>query len=79
MPFIDSTGLHNLESLCEKSKDDGIQVILSGVRPSVHDTIQKSKIFEMIGEENICSNIDIALSRANALLNAQPKNSKSTE
>lgn len=79
VPFIDSTGLHNLESLCEKSKDDGIQVILSGVRPSVHDTIQKSKIFEMIGEENICSNIDIALARANILLDAQTKNSKSTE
>lgn len=79
VPFIDSTGLHNLESLCEKSKDDDIQVILSGVRPSVHDTIQKSKIFEMIGEENICSNIDIALARANILLDAQTKNSKSTE
>ncbi|MDU1890728.1 MAG: sulfate permease [Dysgonomonas sp.] len=68
VPFIDSTGLHNLESLCLKSKKDGIQVILSGVRPEVHRMIESSDIPEMIGEENICDNINVALERANAIL-----------
>jgi len=68
VPFIDSTGLHNLESLCMKSKKDGIQVILSGVQPKVHKMIETSDIPEMIGEENICDNISQALSRANELI-----------
>ncbi len=68
VPFIDSTGLHNLESLCIKSKKDGIQVILSGVRPNVHAVIETSGIPVMIGEKNICDNINIAIARANELL-----------
>jgi SulP family sulfate permease len=68
VPFIDSTGLHNLTSLCRKSMHDGIQVILSGVRPKVHAMIEKSEIPDMIGEINICSNINIAIARANEIL-----------
>lgn len=68
VPFIDSTGLHNLESLCDKSKRDGIQVILSGVKPNVHKMIEKSDIPQMIGEENICKHISIALQRAKEVL-----------
>lgn len=68
VPFIDSTGLHNLESLCMKSKKDGIQVILSGVKENVHRVIENSDIPEMIGEENICDNINSALDRARIIL-----------
>lgn len=68
VPFIDSTGLHNLESLCQKSMKDGIQVILSGVRPKVHAMIETSGIPAMIGEVNICDNINIAIARANVIL-----------
>lgn len=73
VPFIDSTGLHNLESLCRKSKKDGIDVILSGVNPSVHAAIENSKIPAMIGEGNICDNIIAALDRANYLLREMKK------
>lgn len=71
VPFIDSTGLHNLEGLCEKSTKDGIQVILSGVRTKVHAMIENSSIPAMIGEENICDNINIALARAREILSVQ--------
>lgn len=70
VPFIDSTGLNNLESLCEKSKNDGIQVILSGVRSNVFAMIEKSIIPTMIGEENICYDMRLAIDRAKAILNA---------
>lgn len=73
VPFIDSTGLHNLESLCEKSKKDGIQVILSGVRPNVREMMEKSTIPNMIGEDNICRHITIALERAKTLIEAKKK------
>lgn len=68
VPFIDSTGLHNLTGLCSKSMKDGIQVVLSGVRPEVHAMIEKSEIPNMIGEINICDNINIAIERAKQIL-----------
>lgn len=68
VPFIDSTGLHNLESLCNKSLHDKIKVILSGVRPELHSMIENSTIPSMIGENNICSDISIALNRADEIL-----------
>lgn len=70
VPFIDSTGLHNLEGLCKKSVKDGIQVILSGVRPEVHVMIENSDIPQMIGEGNICANIGLALKRADTILDS---------
>lgn len=68
VPFIDSTGLNNLETLCQKSMRDGIQVILSGVRVDVRAMIRNSQIPQMIGQENICDNINIALARTNEVL-----------
>lgn len=68
VPFIDSTGIHNLTNLCEMSKNDGIHVILSGVRPEVHRALDKSGFNEMLGKENICSNINEALEHARMFL-----------
>lgn len=68
VPFMDSTGLHNLEHLCLKSQRDGIHIILSGVNANVRSGIRKSKIPAMVGEENICANISIAVERAHRLL-----------
>ncbi len=31
VPFIDSTGLHNLENMCLMSQREGIAIVLSGV------------------------------------------------
>jgi SulP family sulfate permease len=67
VPFIDSTGLHNLESLCRLSAADNIRVILSGVNDNVRSLLIKSRIDERIGSENICSNICEALERAREL------------
>lgn len=64
VPFIDSSGLHNLESLCRMAKKDGIQVILSGVNEKVLDTLGKSDFFHILERENVCSNIHLALERA---------------
>ena len=34
VPFIDSTGIHNLTNLCEMSHREGVHIILSGVNRS---------------------------------------------
>lgn len=64
VPFIDSTGVHNLENLCRMSQQDGTQIILSGVQPKVRKVLEKAHFDALIGTENICDNIHLALQRA---------------
>jgi len=68
VPFVDSTGIHNLTNLCAMSQKEGIQVVLSGVNPKVHAVLHKVGFDKMLGEENICSHINIALERAKQLV-----------
>ncbi len=67
VPFVDSTGIHNLTNLCLMSQKEGIQVVLSGVNEKVHKVLAKSGFYELLGEKNICSHINIALERAKEL------------
>ncbi len=71
VPFMDTTGLHNLESLYRLSTREKIQVVLSGVNEQVKETLVKSSFAQTIGEENICSNIHEALKRAENLLSTK--------
>ena len=68
VPFIDSTGIHNLENLCRMSQKEKITVVLSGVNDKVHRVLERSGFYTLLGEENICPNINVALERAKALL-----------
>ncbi len=68
VPFVDSTGIHNLTNLCAMSQKEGIQVVLSGVNPKVQTVLHKAGFDQMLGEENICSHINIALERAKQLV-----------
>ena len=61
VPFIDSTGIHNLTTLCEMSQKENIHIILSGVNPQVHTVLERSGFYTLLGKENICSNINEAL------------------
>ena len=65
VPFVDSTGIHNL---CEMSKKEGIQIVLSGVREKVNGQLEHAGFYHLIGEENICSHINLALKRANEII-----------
>ncbi|MDR0757378.1 MAG: sulfate permease [Tannerella sp.] len=64
VPFMDSTGLHNLESLCRLSQKENIRIILSGVNPKVYELLIKNGMDKRIGLENICSHINEALAKA---------------
>ena len=68
VPFIDSTGLHNLENLCLMSKKENVQIVLSGVNPKVEAVLVKNGFVELLGRENICNHIDIALERAKEIV-----------
>lgn len=69
VPFIDATAIMALEDVLDKSRKEGITLILSGVAPSLMTTMEKSGFQDKIGIENICPHIDKALERANECLN----------
>ena len=69
VPFIDSTGVHNLTNLCEMCKKDNIQVVLSGVNEKVQKVLEKTGfLYTLVGEENICPNINVALERSKEIV-----------
>ena len=76
VPFVDSTAMHNLEILIQRSHREGMTIILSGVNEHVHAQLQNGGIEQMMNPENICPNIHVALERAKELLSTfLPKSS----
>ena len=69
VPFVDSTGIHNLSNLCKMSQKHNIPIVLSGVNEKVHQTLQASGFYNLVGEDNICPNINVALERARKICN----------
>ena len=72
VPFIDSTGLHNLENMCLMSQREGISIVLSGVNEKVDAVLRRNGFAQLLGNENICNHIDLALARAQEITN-QPQ------
>ena len=64
VPFMDSTGVNNLRSLCERTRKRGVTVLLSGVNEKVTESLAKFGVDQEIGKENIFPNIIPALERA---------------
>ena len=64
VPFVDSTGAHNLESLIRSSQKENVRILLSGVNEHVRKTLVKTGIADLVGSENVCSNINEAMERA---------------
>lgn len=65
--FIDATGLHNLEILINSSQNEGIHIVLSGVKENVKTSLEHAGIDRLIGDENICDHITKAVIKANKL------------
>ena len=68
VPFIDSTGVHNLSNMCRMCSQMGVKVVLSGVNPTVMKVLENAGMDDVVGKENICSHISLALKRAEEIL-----------
>ena len=68
VPFVDSTAMHNLSMLIQRSHNEGITIILSGVKTHVLHQLQTGGIEQLMSPDNICPNIHVALHRAEHLL-----------
>ena len=67
VPFIDSTGVNNLRSLCERTRKRGVTVILSGVTEKVQATLVKFGVDKELGADHIFPHIVPALEKAKEL------------
>ncbi|MBQ2839506.1 MAG: sulfate permease [Muribaculaceae bacterium] len=74
VPFIDSTGIHNLELLIRSSQNDGMHVVLSGVKENVRQVLHHANIDKLIGEDHICDHITKAVVMANAIVAKKDQN-----
>ena len=68
VPAIDATGIHSFESIINTCKKNNTVLIMSHVNKQPMKVLKKSGMYDEIGEENICANIDAALTRAAAIL-----------
>ena len=71
VPFIDSTGMKNLRNFCNRSWKHGTKILLSGVTPKAMRALIKEGLYDEIGKENVCENIESALDRAREVMRNQ--------
>ena len=67
VPFIDSTAIHNLEILIKSSQEEGIHIVLSGVKENVRHSLELAGIDRLLGSDHICDHITKAVVMANKL------------
>jgi SulP family sulfate permease len=69
---IDATGLQAIEDLVIRLRKEGVEFLLSGAHAQPMFAMQSSGLLDLIGEVNLCGNIDEALKRACASREAAP-------
>ncbi|KAB1439623.1 SulP family inorganic anion transporter [Candidatus Galacturonibacter soehngenii] len=67
VPAMDATALKTLQEIHHKCQKNHITLIFSHIQDQPLSVIKKAGFDKVIQEENICSNIDIALKRAATL------------
>ncbi len=65
---IDATAMHSLDQLYDMCNRKKIQIILSHVNEQPKKVMEKAGFSEKVGEDNFCEHIDMALERANYLV-----------
>ena len=68
VPALDSTALNALTELYDKCTQKKITIILSHVNQQPMNVMEKAGFAQKIGMENICDNIDDAITRAEQLV-----------
>ena len=74
MTALDATGLFALEEVAKQLHATGRTLIVCGAREQPEKVIHQAEFEEIIGRDNICSNVQEALERAEEVFeNLQPK------
>ncbi len=73
MTLLDIEAIRNLEKMVEEAKKNGVTVIISHAKDQPLRAMQKVGLVGKIGEENFCDNINLAIERAEAILEENKK------
>ncbi len=68
VPFIDSTGLHNLQEAIKLLNDFGIVIVFSGINESVFKDFSKSKIFKLIDKSQCFNSFESAVNHSKKII-----------
>jgi SulP family sulfate permease len=64
MTAIDGTGLRAIEDLADRLRASGRTLLLCGAREQPAAVMRQAQFHKLVGDRNICPNIDAALARA---------------
>jgi SulP family sulfate permease len=65
---IDASGIHSMNELLEATARRNIALVISAVRANVRKLMDQAGFSEVLGAENFCDDIFIALERAKELM-----------
>ena len=68
LSILDATTVRNIEKLIHECEKDSITLIIAHIHEQPLHTIKKSHLYELIGAENFCVDINDAIARANEIL-----------
>ncbi len=68
VPAIDASGVHAFEGVISSLEKNGVQLIISHVNEQPLKVLKKSGLYNKIGAENFCTNINEALKRAEIIM-----------
>lgn len=63
VPFIDATGLNILKNIIKKCSQYNIHIVICGLASQPRNAMKKSKLIQEIGEDYICTDIDMGIFR----------------
>lgn len=67
VPAMDITAINSMHRLYDECKSKGIQMVFSHVNEQPMEVFKKSGMYDLVGAENYCANIDAAIERAISL------------
>ena len=70
VPAMDVSGLNGLISLEKRCRKNQITLVLSHVNEQPMSVMKKAGFDSLVGADNICTNIDAALERAQQIVSA---------
>ncbi len=71
VPAMDVNALHSLSNVLKACKKKHITLVMSHIQDQPIHMMQKAGFDQRVGLENICANIDMALERAEMVINKQ--------
>lgn len=64
VPAMDITAINSMHRLYDECKSKGIQMVFSHVNEQPMEVLKKSGMYDLVGADNFCVNIDAAIERA---------------